>query len=63
LQGQSKVFQDDTLGSVKARLFRDGNLKLDRMVDIKWQPLSLKELAKRERAAFIAAGLNPDAYK
>jgi len=62
LKGQSKTFQDDTLGIAKAKLFRDGGLTLDKFVNRNGDELTLAQLAARERAAFLAAGLNPDKY-
>lgn len=62
LEGQSKAFQNDTLGATRAKLFRDGNLKLDRFVNRQGDELTLHELALREAEAFRAAGLNPGDY-
>ena len=62
LTGQSREFQEDTLGKTKAKLFRDGGLKLDKFVNRNGDELSLAQLAKTERQAFIAAGLNPDDF-
>lgn len=62
LEGQTNSFQDDLLGVTKAKLFRDGDLKLDRFVNRQGDELTLHELAQREKEAFRAAGLNPDDY-
>lgn len=62
LKGQSKVFQDDTLGVTKAKLFRDGGLALDRFVSRTGDELTLAQLADREVEAFIAAGLDPKKF-
>lgn len=62
LKGQSKDFQDEVLGINKAKLFRDGGLTLDKFVHRNGDELTLAELAKKERAAFKAAGLDPDKY-
>lgn len=62
LQGQSTEFQNDTLGITKAKLFRDGNLTLDRFVNRNGDELTLHELAQRDTDAFRAAGLDPSAY-
>jgi len=59
LKTQSRAFQDDTLGVTKAKLFRDGDLKLDKFVDRNGAELTLHDLARIEKDAFIAAGLNP----
>lgn len=63
LERQSTQFQDDTLGPTKAKLFRNGGLKLDRFIDNNGQELNLKEIAIRDADAFRAAGLNPDDFK
>lgn len=62
LKGQSRTFQDDTLGMTKAKLFRDGGLHLDRFVNRNGDELTLAQMATRDRDAFIAAGLDPDKY-
>lgn len=62
LGGQSREFQNDVLGETRARLFRDGKLKLDRFVNRNGDELTLSELARRERQAFIDAGLDPDGF-
>jgi SPP1 gp7 family putative phage head morphogenesis protein len=59
LKGQSKTFQDDTLGVTKAKLFREGGLQLDKFVNRNGDELTLAQLAKTEKQAFVAAGLNP----
>lgn len=60
LRRQSRTFQNDVLGVTKGKLFRDGDLSLDRFVDNSGRELSLFEMAKRDRQAFVAAGLDPD---
>lgn len=62
LPKQSNAFITDSLGKTKAKLFRDGGLKLDQFVDKNYQPLTLKELAKREAEAFRRAGLDPNTF-
>jgi SPP1 gp7 family putative phage head morphogenesis protein len=62
LGGQSNAFQDDLLGPTRAKLFRDGDLKLDRFVNRQGDELTLHELASREADAFRSAGLNPDDF-
>lgn len=57
LRKQSLEFQEDVLGKTKARLFRQGNLALDKFIDQNGKELTLAQLAKKEKAAFIAAGL------
>lgn len=63
LTRQSKQFQEDVLGKTKAKLFRDGKLPLDRFVNRNGDELTLSELAKRDKAAFRRAGLNPDDFR
>ncbi len=60
LRRQPAQFQNDVLGVSKGKLFRDGNLSLDRFVDRSGRELSLFEIAERDRASFVAAGLDPD---
>lgn len=60
LRSQSIAFQEEVLGKAKAKLFREGNLPLDRFVDRNGNELTLKQLAVKEREAFEAAGLVPN---
>jgi SPP1 gp7 family putative phage head morphogenesis protein len=62
LKGQSAEFQDDVLGQAKGKLFRDGKLPLDRFVDPRGKDYTLAQLARRDRQAFIAAGLDPEDF-
>ncbi len=62
LSKQPVAFQEEVLGKTKARLFRKGGLQLDRFVDRQGNELTLAELAKKERQAFLDAGLDPDSY-
>lgn len=59
LERQSVMFQEDVLGITKAKLFRSGGLKLDQFLDRDGNELTLSQLAKKEAAAFRAAGLDP----
>lgn len=60
---QSTTFQNEVLGPTRGKLFRQGGLTLDNFVDRRgWDNIPLSELVKKERQAFIAAGLDPDAY-
>ena len=59
LTRQSNSFQNDVLGTTRARLFRRGNLTLDRFVNRAGDEIPLRDLVKLERQAFIDAGLNP----
>ena len=58
LRRQPETFVEDVLGPVKARLFIDGKVDLDRFVDLRTsKPFTLGELRRKEGAAFSAAGL------
>ena len=62
LRRQSVEFQEDVLGKTKARLFRRGDLSLDKFVNRRGDELTLQELARREAQAFRDAGLDPDDF-
>lgn len=62
LEKQSSIFQDDVLGPTRAKLFRNGGLKLSKFVDKKGATITLDQLADTEAAAFRAAGLDPAAF-
>lgn len=62
LTTQTKEFQDNTLGITKAKLFREGKLPLTKFVDRNGTELTLSQLARTEKAAFKAAGLDPSEY-
>jgi SPP1 gp7 family putative phage head morphogenesis protein len=62
LARQTTGFQNDVLGVTRGKLFRDGGLKLDRFINRRGDELTLHELARRETAAFVKAGLNPDDF-
>jgi SPP1 gp7 family putative phage head morphogenesis protein len=62
LSRQSNSFQDDVLGKTKGKLFRKGNLTLDRFVNRRGDELNLSEIASRDRKAFIDAGLDPEDF-
>jgi SPP1 gp7 family putative phage head morphogenesis protein len=57
LEKQSVSRQNEVLGVTKAKLFRDGELKLDRFVSRQGHVYSLAELRARNAEAFIKAGL------
>lgn len=57
LRKKDVAFQEDVLGVTKAKLFRSGELKLDRFVDRQGMEYTLDQLRKREAAAFERAGL------
>ena len=62
LARQTAQFQDDILGPTRGKLFRKGGLTLDKFVNRRGDELTLKELAEKERKAFLAAGLDPDDF-
>lgn len=63
LSRQPAKFQDEVLGPTRGKLFRQGGLTVDHFADRRgWDNIPLRELAQKERDAFIAAGLDPDAY-
>ena len=57
LRQQDRQFQEDTLGKQKARLFRDGQLPIDRFVNSMGRERSLAELRKLYPEAWKRAGL------
>jgi SPP1 gp7 family putative phage head morphogenesis protein len=57
LKRQSTARQNEVLGVTKAKLFRDGGLKLDRFVNNQGHVYTLDELRVRDAAAFAKAGL------
>lgn len=59
LRGQPARIQDDILGRTKGKLFREGNLTLDRFVAADGRELNLAQLARADREAFVRAGLDP----
>ena len=62
LNNQSAAFQDDILGQVRGRLFRKGNLPLTKFVNPQGKDYTLAQLARRDRQAFIDAGLDPEDF-
>lgn len=56
---QSASFQDSVLGPTRGRLYRRGQLPLERFIDETGERLTLRELYERERAAFNRAGIPP----
>lgn len=57
LAGQPAEFQDEVLGVEKAKLFREGGLKVDQFVDRRGNELTLSQLQERHPAAFDKAGV------
>jgi hypothetical protein len=62
LERQSSNFQNDVLGVTKAKLFRKGNLPLDKFVNRAGDELNLSQLAAKHAGAFKAAGLDPEDF-
>lgn len=50
-------FQDEVLGKTKGKLFRDGNLPLDRFVNRQGYEYTIEQLRARDADAFKKAGL------
>lgn len=57
LARQPAEIQDDILGPTRAKLFREGGLKLDRFVNREGDEITLEELRQRNRGAWERAGL------
>lgn len=58
LKTRSVAFQNETLGPTRAALFRDGGVSVDKFVNFNTtKPFTLKELRRRQPAAFAEAGL------
>jgi len=58
LKRQPTGFQDDVLGTTKGKLFRKGDLTLDKFVDRNGTELTISQLRKLQPDAFIKAGLD-----
>ena len=52
LKSQKPDVQDDILGEARAKLFREGNLKLDRFSNPSGKAYTLEELRKRDKGVF-----------
>lgn len=57
LRRQPASFQDEVLGTTRAKLFREGGLSLDRFIDASGKRYNLNQLRRREASAFRAADL------
>jgi SPP1 gp7 family putative phage head morphogenesis protein len=57
LRMQPDWFVESSLGKTRAKLFKDGNLKIENFVDMVGKPLTLEELRKIDAKAFQRAGL------
>lgn len=62
LSSQGAAFQDDILGKARGKLFRKGNLTLEKFVNQKGDQIPLRELAKKHKKAFRDAGLDPEKF-
>jgi SPP1 gp7 family putative phage head morphogenesis protein len=62
LKEQPASFQDEALGTVRAKLFREGGLSSEEFARLNlgknFQPLSLEEMQKREPLIFADLGIN-----
>lgn len=57
IKKQPASFQDEFLGKARGKLFRQGNLKLDKFVDDAGRPYTLDQLRQLEPLAFERANL------
>lgn len=57
IKGKPASFQDDVLGPTRGRLFREGKMSVDSFVDNKGRVLTLDDLRRRDKAAFVRANL------
>jgi hypothetical protein len=56
---QPAAFQESVLGTTKAKLFREGGMRLDQFVDANGRGYTLSELARTRPGTFRDAGLSP----
>jgi hypothetical protein len=59
---QSAAFQDDKLGAVRGKLYRQGKLDIGRFSDGQGGAIPLRDLAKLHADEFRAAGLDPEDF-
>lgn len=57
LRSQPDWYIESTLGPTKAKLFREGGMKLSKFTDATQRPLTIPELRELDAAAFKRAGL------
>ena len=62
LKRQPREVQEDVLGKTKAKLFKDGDLKIEEFTSPRGKTLTLDELSKARPEAFEKSGLNPDDF-
>lgn len=58
LKKQPRAFQESVLGKTKAKLFNEGNLKLEKFSSAKLKPLTLEQLKKTEKSGFKRAKID-----
>ena len=63
LRDESRAFQDDYLGPTRAKLFRDGGLRLKQFNNPAGREMPLRDLARMHGDAFEAAGLDPREFR
>lgn len=57
LRSQPDWFIEDSLGPVRAKLFKDGGLKIDKFADLTGRPLTIEQLLEIDAEAFKRAGI------
>lgn len=57
MRSQPDWFIESTLGKTKAKLFKDGGMRLSKFTDATQRPLTIAELRELDSAAFKRAGL------
>lgn len=62
LRDQPQSFQREYLGATRFRLFNQGGLRADQLVDRSGNTYTLKQLVDNDRASFVRAGINPDNF-
>jgi hypothetical protein len=62
LKKQPDAYQREYLGDTRYQLYKKGGLKAGNFADSSGNVYTLQQLAKRDRQAFIDAGLDPDQF-
>ena len=57
LKSQPEWFVTDTLGATRAKLFLEGKMSIASFTDMTGRTLTLAELAAKDKAAFVRAGI------
>jgi len=64
LQQQPASFQDEAIGPMRAKLFREGGLSVERFAELQldrnFAPLTLAQMKTLEPLAFQRAGVGPN---